>query len=95
MALATARWTCTPYSVADAERLAQDLGVSLPLATVLVRRGLDTAEAARRYVAADELYEGRAAAQAGLALARDADPYAVVRAGRDLDLDAARLAGLV
>src|SRR5205085_33451 len=30
MALATAGWTCPPYSVADAERLAQDLGVSLP-----------------------------------------------------------------
>jgi len=57
MALATARWTCTPYSVADAERLAQDLGVSLPLATVLVRRGLDSAEAARRYLAADERHD--------------------------------------
>ncbi|TMK60761.1 MAG: hypothetical protein E6G53_17245 [Actinobacteria bacterium] len=57
MALGTARWTCTPYSVADAERLAQDLGVSLPLATVLVRRGLDSAEAARRYVAADERHD--------------------------------------
>src|SRR5438105_830804 len=57
MALATARWTGTPYSVADAERLAQDLGVSLPLATVLVRRGLDSAEAARRYLAADERHD--------------------------------------
>src|SRR5438270_13965914 len=57
MAPDTARWTCTPYSVAAAERLAQELGVSLPVATVLVRRGLDTVDGARGYLAADERHD--------------------------------------
>jgi single-stranded-DNA-specific exonuclease len=57
MALATARWTCTPYSVADAERLSAELGVSMPVATVLVRRGLGTAEAARAFLVAEERHD--------------------------------------
>ena len=57
MALATARWSCTPYSVAAAERLAGEVGVSHATATVLVRRGLDTADAARRFLAADERHD--------------------------------------
>src|SRR5919202_4592974 len=67
MALGTARWTCTPYSVDAAERLAGELGVSLTTATVLVRRGYDTAEAAGRFLTAEErhdpfAFEGMAAA---------------------------------
>ncbi|MEA2309689.1 MAG: single-stranded-DNA-specific exonuclease, partial [Thermoleophilaceae bacterium] len=57
MALATARWTCTPYSVADAERLGAELGVSLTVATVLVRRGLDSADAARAFLGAGERHD--------------------------------------
>jgi single-stranded-DNA-specific exonuclease len=57
MAIAAARWTCTPYSVAGAERLARELGASLPLATALVRRGVDTVEAARSFLAADERHD--------------------------------------
>jgi single-stranded-DNA-specific exonuclease len=57
MELAGARWTCTPYSVAAAERLAADLGVSLPAATVLVRRGIDGADAARRFMAGEERHD--------------------------------------
>ncbi|HKP89159.1 MAG TPA: single-stranded-DNA-specific exonuclease RecJ [Thermoleophilaceae bacterium] len=57
MALATARWTCTPYSVTAAERLAAELGVSLTTATVLVRRGHDTVDAATRFLAADERHD--------------------------------------
>src|SRR5207248_7065683 len=44
-------------SVADAERLEQDLGVSLPVAPVLVRRGLEPAKVARRHLAADERHD--------------------------------------
>jgi single-stranded-DNA-specific exonuclease len=57
MALATARWTCTPYSVGAAERLAAGLGVSLTTATVLVRRGHDTVDGARRFLAAEERHD--------------------------------------
>jgi single-stranded-DNA-specific exonuclease len=57
MALATARWTCTPYSVDAAERLATELGLSLTTATVLVRRGHDTVDAARRFLAAEERHD--------------------------------------
>src|SRR4051812_37344465 len=57
MALATARWTCTPCSVADAERLAAALGLSRTTATVLARRGLSDPEAARRFLAAEERHD--------------------------------------
>ncbi|MFL5780181.1 MAG: single-stranded-DNA-specific exonuclease RecJ, partial [Thermoleophilaceae bacterium] len=57
MALATARWTCTPYSTAAATALAAELGVSLTTATILVRRGYESAEAARRFLAADERHD--------------------------------------
>src|SRR4051794_38985298 len=57
MALAAARWMCTPYSVADAERLAGGLGVSPPVATVLVRRGFGQPDDARRFLAAGERHD--------------------------------------
>ena len=57
MALADARWTTTPYSVEAAQRLAADLGLSLPLATVLVRRGLGEPPAARAFLAAEERHD--------------------------------------
>ncbi|MBV9214351.1 MAG: single-stranded-DNA-specific exonuclease RecJ [Actinobacteria bacterium] len=57
MALATARWTCTPYSTPAAERLVSALGVSRELATILVRRGYDTPEAASGHLAAGERHD--------------------------------------
>jgi single-stranded-DNA-specific exonuclease len=44
------RLTVTPYDYAAAERLAAELGVSHVLAQVLVRRGLDSADAAREFL---------------------------------------------
>jgi single-stranded-DNA-specific exonuclease len=60
MAPDTARWTCKPYSVDAAERLARALGVAPAVATVLVRRGYDTAEAAREFLEAGERHDPRA-----------------------------------
>src|SRR2546423_7183272 len=57
MELAATRWRCAPYSVAAAERLAVELGVSLPTATVLVRRGFDSPAAARRFLTAAERHD--------------------------------------
>lgn len=57
MAPDSARWSCTPYSVEAADRLAAELGVSPPVAAVLTRRGHDTPEAARRFLAADERHD--------------------------------------
>ena len=47
----TARWTCKPYGTDEAEAVARALGVSRATATVLVRRGFDTPDAARRFLA--------------------------------------------
>ncbi|HEX8054103.1 MAG TPA: single-stranded-DNA-specific exonuclease RecJ [Thermoleophilaceae bacterium] len=55
-----ARWTCKPYSVAAAERIAHDLDVSPPVATVLVRRGYATPEAAREFIEAGDRHNPRA-----------------------------------
>jgi single-stranded-DNA-specific exonuclease len=57
MAPHTARWTSTPYSTAAAAAIAAELGLSETVATVLVRRGYDTASAARRFLAADEEWD--------------------------------------
>jgi single-stranded-DNA-specific exonuclease len=47
------RFTVPPYDFAAAERLAAELGVSHVLAQILVRRGLEGAEAARAFMAAE------------------------------------------
>jgi single-stranded-DNA-specific exonuclease len=47
------RFTVAPYDFAAAERLAAELGVSHVLAQVLVRRGLEAAEAARGFLTAE------------------------------------------
>jgi single-stranded-DNA-specific exonuclease len=52
-----ARWSTTPYSVAAADAVARELGLSPTTATILVRRGYDTPEAARRFLAADERHD--------------------------------------
>ncbi|MEA2431684.1 MAG: single-stranded-DNA-specific exonuclease, partial [Thermoleophilaceae bacterium] len=51
------RWSCTPYSVAAADALTRELGVSTVTAAILARRGHTTAEAARHFMAADERHD--------------------------------------
>src|SRR4051794_9462905 len=60
-----ARWSTTPYSVAAADAVARELGLSPTTATILVRRGYDTPEAARRFLAADERHDPLALGQMG------------------------------
>ena len=50
----TADWIAKPHSYAAAERLRAELGISPAVAAILVRRGHDTPEAARRFLAAEE-----------------------------------------
>jgi single-stranded-DNA-specific exonuclease len=45
-----ARWSTTPYSVRAAGRIARELGLSMPTASILVRRGYDTPDAARGFL---------------------------------------------
>jgi single-stranded-DNA-specific exonuclease len=51
------RWSCTPYSVAAADELSRELGVSPVTAAILARRGHSTAGAARAFLAADERHD--------------------------------------
>jgi single-stranded-DNA-specific exonuclease len=51
------RWSCEPYEVAVAERLASGLGVAQPIGAILARRGFATVEEARRFLAADERHD--------------------------------------
>src|SRR3954470_11529669 len=44
------RWTSRPYSFAAADALTRELGVSRPVAAVLVRRGYETAADARAFL---------------------------------------------
>jgi single-stranded-DNA-specific exonuclease len=53
------RWACEPYDVAAARRLAEGLGVSPTVGTVLARRGFREPEDARRFLAADERHDPR------------------------------------
>ena len=59
MAPETARWTCTPYSVSAAERIARELDLAPAVATVLVRRGYATSEAAREFLEAGDRHDPR------------------------------------
>jgi single-stranded-DNA-specific exonuclease len=52
-----ARWSCDPYPVAAAHSLAGELGLHPVTASILVRRGHDTPEAARRFLAASERHD--------------------------------------
>ena len=45
-----------PYSYAEVDELARELGLSEPVAVTLVRRGYRTPEQARSFLAADESY---------------------------------------
>jgi single-stranded-DNA-specific exonuclease len=51
------RWSCAPYDVAVAARLATGLGVSRPVGAILARRGFEDVEQARRFLAADERHD--------------------------------------
>jgi single-stranded-DNA-specific exonuclease len=52
-------WSCAPYEVAVAERLAAGLGVSRPVGAILARRGFATVEEARAFLDADERHDPR------------------------------------
>jgi single-stranded-DNA-specific exonuclease len=60
-----ARWSTTPYSVAAADAVARELGLSPTAATILVRRGYDTPDAARRFLASDDRHDPLALGQMG------------------------------
>jgi single-stranded-DNA-specific exonuclease len=51
------RWSCAPYDVAVAERLAAGLGVSRPVGAILARRGFATVEDARGFLEAEERHD--------------------------------------
>ncbi len=51
------RWSCAPYDVAVAARLAAGLGVSRPVGAILARRGFEDLDQARRFLAADERHD--------------------------------------
>ncbi len=51
------RWVCEPYDVDLAERLAAGLGVSRPVGVVLARRGFESVDQARQFMAADERHD--------------------------------------
>ena len=53
----SARWTCRPYETAAAGAVASALGLSGTAAAILVRRGFDTPEAARRFLAAEDRHD--------------------------------------
>ena len=52
-----AHWSCDPYPVAAAHSLAGELGLHPVTASVLVRRGYDTPDAARRFLAAADSHD--------------------------------------
>src|SRR2546423_11383215 len=85
-----ARWSGTPYSVRAADRIARELGVGPHTAAILVRRGHDTLEAARRFLEGAERHDPfalgdmRAACDSILAHARRGSPI-VVHGDYDVD----------
>ncbi len=54
-----ARWSCDPYSVAAAHSLAGELGLHPITASILVRRGYDSPDAARRFLEAADRHDPR------------------------------------
>ena len=52
-----ARWSTIPYSVAAADRIARELGLSPVTAAILARRGYETPDAARRFLEADDRHD--------------------------------------
>jgi single-stranded-DNA-specific exonuclease len=60
-----ARWSTTPYSVAVADAVARELVLSPTAATILVRRGYETPDAARGFLASDDRHDPLALGQMG------------------------------
>ncbi len=50
-------YVAEPYSYREAKALADELGVSVPLAVILVRRGYRSVEDARRFLRAEEFHD--------------------------------------
>ncbi len=53
----SAHWSCDPYPVAAAHSLAGELGLHPVTASILVRRGHDTPESARLFLAATDRHD--------------------------------------
>jgi len=51
------RWSCEPYDVWAAMRLCEELGVTMPVAAVLVRRHLAAPDEARRFLEAADRHD--------------------------------------
>jgi single-stranded-DNA-specific exonuclease len=83
-------YSAEPYSYAEARALADELGLSDPVAVTLVRRGYRTPEEARRFLAADESHSPLEFRSMGAVVERI---HAAVREGRkiavhgDFDVD--------
>jgi single-stranded-DNA-specific exonuclease len=57
MPLGADRWTCDGYSVAAADRIARDCGLSPVTAAILARRGYETSAVVRDFLAAGERHD--------------------------------------
>src|SRR4051794_41704248 len=84
------RWECEPYDVAAAMRLAEGLGVSPVLGTVLARRGFGSVEEARAFLEGRERHDPRSLT--GVPEACEAVPRHLERGSRivvfgDYDVD--------
>jgi single-stranded-DNA-specific exonuclease len=85
-----ARWSTTPYSVAAADTIARALELQPATASILVRRGHDTPEAARAFLAADERHDpfafaGMADTAAEILAAAESGAPIVVHGDYDVD----------
>ena len=84
------RLEVAPCAVADVLRLERELGVSHPVAQVLVRRGLADTAAARAWLAADESHDASSFAGMDAAVAlvlRHVDAGTVITVHGDYDVD--------
>jgi single-stranded-DNA-specific exonuclease len=87
---AVSGWTCAPYAAGESLRLAEALGLSPHTAAILTRRGLGDAEAARRFLAAEEVHAPELLAGMGEACAailRHVEAGARVVVFGDYDVD--------
>jgi single-stranded-DNA-specific exonuclease len=57
VSLPDSRWRAKPYSYADADAVSRELGVSPVVASILARRGCDTPDKARAFMAGDESHD--------------------------------------
>ncbi|MGE0068326.1 MAG: hypothetical protein AB7T48_13340, partial [Solirubrobacterales bacterium] len=83
-------FAAAPYSYAEVRAVAGDLGLSEPVAVTLVRRGYNTPELARAFLAADEShapadFEGMDAVVAQIRAAIEAGTRITVHGDFDVD----------